>query len=915
MSATLATRLPGVRVTAARARVPDVLPRMDIAVFVGLAASGPLDKPVVVEDAVQFAAIFGEDAPLAWNAAAGAPATALLGPAVRAFFANGGQRCWIVRVAGPGAETSRFAVPGLVAIDPNAPLGSRQAVLCARAPGSWADRLTLGARLTGAPQPLLAAQLSGPQAFVDCAPAVAPAPGEMLRFTWSDLSSREMFALSAVARAWDTETGPDSPPVADGAVRVGLSELVWTNAFDPPHPSLTLTTRRADGSQLPCAAALDGYGGARLTLERPGAGAPQPGEVLVCGRGASFDDTYWFLVQTVRTETLACSPPQDDLVVDGLIRRRLSAAPATSGLMRCDRLELELVAQDGGGEPMRLSGLGFSPAHDRYIGTVPDDAAYYATPASAQPAGETAPGKRFPVAGEAKETRLMVPAFGAGAEGLASRAWRGEAPALVRDGLAEFGAGLFLDEDLAEVAVDQLLEAADNIRYRAFDTRPLRGMHLALGVEESFILEEATLIAVPDAALPGWEARAEVELAVRPLPAETAPDPCTAETADFHDCGACEVTIGPIGAEFASPGGVILIWQASDADVVCVAEQSDRKDFERAREIYRGRAGACAVEAPANVETYLRVRPQIEGQTCGIAVAIALELRDHGRFRMRESADPVVLLGVHRAMLRLAAARGDLFAVLCLPQGFGAEDPIGHAARLSTIGHALDPIPPLRPGEERALSYGALYHPWLVSQGLSGRLERSPPDGATAGILAKRALQRGAWIAPANEPLRSVLALDAAMPEAKRLALVEAGVNVLSREPRGFLPLAAETLSLDLDYRQINVRRLMSLIRRVALRHGVRYVFEPNDATLRRTVERTFEGLMEDLFRRGAFAGPTPETSFQVDCSPRVNPPAHQELGRFVVEIRVAPSLPMRFLSVLLVQSGATLSAIEGAAR
>jgi phage tail sheath protein FI len=183
------------------------------------------------------------------------------------------------------------------------------------------------------------------------------------------------------------------------------------------------------------------------------------------------------------------------------------------------------------------------------------------------------------------------------------------------------------------------------------------------------------------------------------------------------------------------------------------------------------------------------------------------------------------------------------------------------------------------------------------------------------GILAKRTLQRGAWIAPANEPLKSVLALEAALPEVRRVALVEAGVNVISREPRGFLPLAAETLSLDPDYRQANVRRLMGLIRRVALRHGTGYVFEPNDATLRRTVERTFEGLMEDLFRRGAFAGRTPVTSYQVDCGPRVNPPANHELGRFVVEIRVAPSLPMRFLTVLLVQSGATLSAIEGAAR
>ena len=79
-------RLPGFRFEADAPLLAEVLPRMDVACFVGFAASGPLDVPVAVESVVQFNAIFGADAPLAWDARQGAATYAYLAPAVRAFF-------------------------------------------------------------------------------------------------------------------------------------------------------------------------------------------------------------------------------------------------------------------------------------------------------------------------------------------------------------------------------------------------------------------------------------------------------------------------------------------------------------------------------------------------------------------------------------------------------------------------------------------------------------------------------------------------------------------------------------------------------------------------------------------------------------------------------------------------------------
>ena len=62
--------------------------------------------------------------------------------------------------------------------------------------------------------------------------------------------------------------------------------------------------------------------------------------------------------------------------------------------------------------------------------------------------------------------------------------------------------------------------------------------------------------------------------------------------------------------------------------------------------------------------------------------------------------------------------------------------------------------------------------------------------------------------------------------------------------------------------------------------------------------------LLGQMFVRGAFAGTAPATSFQVVAGSALNPPASIDRGRLIVELRVAPSLPLTFLTVRLVQTG-----------
>jgi phage tail sheath protein FI len=169
------------------------------------------------------------------------------------------------------------------------------------------------------------------------------------------------------------------------------------------------------------------------------------------------------------------------------------------------------------------------------------------------------------------------------------------------------------------------------------------------------------------------------------------------------------------------------------------------------------------------------------------------------------------------------------------------------------------------------------------------------------GSIAARAIARGAWVAPANQALPDVVELTPALTRAAAERLREVQLNPLLQEPAGFVAVAADTLSVDADLRPLGVRRLMSLLRRVALLHGPGYAFEPNSGAVHRAIERRFGELLTRLHVLGAFAGATPEQAYQVRT---VVDDRDLDAGRLVVELKVAPSRPLVFLTVRLVQTG-----------
>lgn len=205
-------------------------------------------------------------------------------------------------------------------------------------------------------------------------------------------------------------------------------------------------------------------------------------------------------------------------------------------------------------------------------------------------------------------------------------------------------------------------------------------------------------------------------------------------------------------------------------------------------------------------------------------------------------------------------------------------------------------------------SYAAAYHPWLAVANGAGNAVAVPPSAFAAGIIAERELRPGviaerearlglAW-GPANELARDAVRSEAVVTDAIHDRLHELGVNVFRNERDGFRLTAARTLSSDPDYRQLSVRRLMTMLR-FSIEHQTQWLaFEPNNAELRERLSRVVTGFLRTMNRRGAFAGASEAESFFVRCGDDVNPLSSQALGRLVAEIGVAPSTPLEYVMV-----------------
>lgn len=1017
-------RLPGFRFEAQSASRENVLPRMDIALFVGFALSGPVGIPVVLESAEQFNTIFGKDLPLVWDKEKGETVYAYLAPTVRAFFRNGGKRCWVIRVARIQPTTEKplnracynfFPLSGLACVrfDKTEPENILPAFARARSRGSWSDDLQIGT-----------AVLSRAVRFIKFDETPAASPDEKQKILFLEIPANEPLKTFELLRLTFSDEGltlflsadkieengegfpPNLPSGGKRIVKVTSKRFVWLEnlsgitlpplTYSPPvnisspddvqNVSVRMWTHReaTSGQNILEPFFLERDAELRvesqeskgiedispkviLTFENlPLSETPAVGSLLI----TNFQNECFCLQVEMVNVTDFETQASIEITCRAMIFRE---DVIKSGLTpQVERLAFELWIKKDKQSFVKLSDLAFNSDHERFWGNLPTDEHLYRfsideeqenpeisetfeIPAWTQ-IGDSA---SFPLAGNGDSDGFYFPLFPTAFPADYLGSVIPEGTKLQRDGLEEFDTALFLDEKLKNTGLNNLLGDAEFVRYLSSRPRVLRGIHHALVPETttnlvtegsatnpnytSQSLEEATIISVPDALHRGWFLQKDDDEIIFSPP--IFPSPLRPEWWHFQDCRKPEIkpVSEPLWGNFldcglrvikkpenlrvkeekVSTGKYTLVWDNAEEilsppeTVKFVLEESTTPEFRLPDQIYAGEETEFQVSGRGAGIYYYRVRLEIDAvfSDWSIGLAVKVPAAENWVANSTRDYDSDVLFAVQRALLRMCAARGDLFAVLDLPEHYDKDDALTHIATLKMtkgLTSASLGVEPFSADEAKALSFGAVYHPWLMTREDGLESVRSiPPGGNICGVMAHRAIQRGAWIAPANQSLQGVFGLSTAIERESFLDFQDGLINLVRQEPTGFLVLDSDTLSDDFDLRSINVRRLLSLLRRLAVKRGAEYVFEPNDERFRRQVQRGFASLLDVMFTRGAFAGTTPATSYQVVVSDTVNNFQSVEQGRFIVELRIAPSQPLKFVTVRLMQTGGRSTVTE----
>jgi len=179
-----------------------------------------------------------------------------------------------------------------------------------------------------------------------------------------------------------------------------------------------------------------------------------------------------------------------------------------------------------------------------------------------------------------------------------------------------------------------------------------------------------------------------------------------------------------------------------------------------------------------------------------------------------------------------------------------------------------------------------------------------PPGSAIAGIYARVDNDRGVWKAPANVTVSSVIEpmVKISDEDQKNLNVdTTAGKSVNAIRfftGKGILVWGARTLAgNDNEWRYISVRRFYNMVEESVKKSSSWVVFEPNDANTWTKVKSMIINYLTTLWRKGALAGPTPESAFFVKVGLGETMTSLDILeGRMNIEIGMAVVRPAEFI-------------------
>lgn len=202
-----------------------------------------------------------------------------------------------------------------------------------------------------------------------------------------------------------------------------------------------------------------------------------------------------------------------------------------------------------------------------------------------------------------------------------------------------------------------------------------------------------------------------------------------------------------------------------------------------------------------------------------------------------------------------------------------------------------------------------LAYPWLRtgdSADAQGGIEA--PEGTLAGVLARSALERGAYRSAAYRPLQRwqdsepEMAWTQAMQQSTwtplgSLTLAER-VCLLGPSPRGAQLLSDVSCSADAHTRQASVRRLVNVVIQACREAGDEFAFDANGEALWSRVRERLTDLMRALLTAGALS--SDGIPFVVKCGRDTMRQNDIDAGRLIAQVEIQPAQPIQRIVVVL---------------
>lgn len=233
---------------------------------------------------------------------------------------------------------------------------------------------------------------------------------------------------------------------------------------------------------------------------------------------------------------------------------------------------------------------------------------------------------------------------------------------------------------------------------------------------------------------------------------------------------------------------------------------------------------------------------------------------------------------VQRHMLVMAERRGDCLAVLDLPKRDIA------AAR--AVNYVINDL-------NYSSSYGDIYSPYLgIRDTYNAKDIEIPPSGDVCAAMAHTDRVAAAWFAPAGIRRGSlkVLRITEKYKSGARKSLDRAHINIIRDLPgRGFVIMGQDTLQQHAsNLSNINVRRLLNLVKKTLANACTVANFDPQDSITRTTLR-----IICNDFLRPIKAGRGLH-EFETVCDERNNPPDVVANGDLVLDVYLDAVIPSK---------------------